>query len=53
LSLLGTVACAGKQIHDANIIATMLAHGIPKLLTHNVADFSRFTAHIKVLPLVP
>jgi predicted nucleic acid-binding protein len=53
LSLLGTVACAGRQIHDANIVATMLAHGITKLLTHNVADFSRFAPHITVLPLVP
>lgn len=53
LSLLGLVACAGKQVHDANIVATMLAHGIPTLLTHNVADFTRFGAAITVLPLVP
>src|SRR5262249_25607093 len=36
MSLLGSVACLGKQVHDANIVATMLAHGIPRLLTHNV-----------------
>ena len=53
LALLAAVPCAGKQVHDANLVATMLAHGISKLLTHNVADFSRFTAHITVVPLVP
>jgi hypothetical protein len=31
----------------------MLAHGIPKLLTHNVADFNGFAAYITVVPLVP
>lgn len=53
VSLLGSVACAGKQVHDANLVATMLAQGIPRLLTHNVADFTRFAAYITVLPLVP
>lgn len=53
LNLLVSIPCAGKQVHDANIVATMLAHGIPKLLTHNVADFNRFAAHITVVPLVP
>jgi predicted nucleic acid-binding protein len=52
-SLLGSITCAGRQIYDANIVATMLAHGIPNLLTHNVADFNRFAAHITILPLVP
>lgn len=53
LNLLGAITCAGKQIHDANIVATMLAHSIPKLLTHNVADFKRFAGHITIVPLVP
>lgn len=53
LSLLGSIPCAGKQIHDANIVATMIAHGIPKLLTHNVADFNRFAGQITLLPLIP
>jgi predicted nucleic acid-binding protein len=53
LNLLASIPCAGKQVHDANIVATMLAHGIPKLLTHNVADFNRFAAHITVIPLIP
>ena len=32
----------GKQVHDANIMATLLAIDIPCLLTHNVKDFERF-----------
>lgn len=32
----------GKQVHDANIVASMLAYNIPSLLTHNVKDFKRF-----------
>jgi hypothetical protein len=53
LSLLGTVPCGVKQIHDANIVATMMAHGLSRLLTHNVADFNRFSAQITIVPLVP
>jgi predicted nucleic acid-binding protein len=53
LNLLAVIPCAGRQIHDANIVATMLAHGIPNLLTHNVADFQRFAAYVTVVPLVP
>jgi predicted nucleic acid-binding protein len=51
--LLMAIYCGGRQIHDANIVATMLAHGIPTLLTHNVADFQRFAGHVTVAPLVP
>jgi predicted nucleic acid-binding protein len=32
----------GKQIHDANIVAVMLTHGIHRLATYNQADFQRF-----------
>jgi predicted nucleic acid-binding protein len=53
LNLLVGIPCAGSQVYDANIVAIMLAHGIPRLLTHNVADFSRFAAHITIIPLVP
>jgi predicted nucleic acid-binding protein len=53
LSLLSSIPCGGKQVHDANIVATMLAPGIPRLLTHNVVDFSRFAGIITVVPLVP
>jgi predicted nucleic acid-binding protein len=51
LSLLGEVATAGKQVHDANIIATMQVHGIRRLLTNNEAHFTRFSHLIAVVPL--
>jgi predicted nucleic acid-binding protein len=51
LSLMETVPLGGKQIHDANIAATMLAYGIPKLFTLNIVDFVRFTPQITVVTL--
>lgn len=53
LNLLRTIGAAGKQIHDANIVATMQVHGIPRLLTHNVSDFKRYSPLITVVPLQP
>jgi predicted nucleic acid-binding protein len=41
LALLQEIPAGGRQIHDANIIATMLAYGELRLLTFNVADFRR------------
>ena len=41
----------GRQVHDANIAATMLTHGLQDLLTHNVVDFARFSPLITVHPL--
>ena len=43
------VAFGGKQVHDANIVATMLAHGETRLLTFNTADFRRFGGVIEVI----
>jgi predicted nucleic acid-binding protein len=48
LSLLATYPVAGKQVHDANIVATMLANGITRLLTFNIADFRRFAGLITI-----
>lgn len=53
LNLISSISVGGKQVHDANIVATMQAYGIGRLLTHNTADFARFSATISVLPLVP
>jgi predicted nucleic acid-binding protein len=50
--LLGVIPTQGKQVHDANIVATMLTHGVSTLLTHNVADFSRFASLIRIKPLM-
>jgi predicted nucleic acid-binding protein len=51
LDLLLLIDTGGKQVHDANIVATMLVHGIGTLLTHNVSDFTRFSPLITVVPL--
>ena len=42
LRLLAIHPGAGKQVHDANLVATMLVNGITRLLTFNTADFRRF-----------
>ena len=52
LTLMEQVPVGGRQVHDANIVATMQAYGINQLLTHNIADFNRFSELITVLPLV-
>lgn len=51
MELLKAFPTAGKQIHDANIVATMLAYGIDTLLTQNVADMKRFTSRINIIEL--
>ena len=48
IQLLGDFKIGGKQIHDANIVATMLAYDIPCRLTHNIKDFKRFNSVIKI-----
>ena len=53
LALLIEVPTRGRRIHDANIVATMLAYGVRRLLTNNPDDFVRFATFIDVLPLVP
>jgi predicted nucleic acid-binding protein len=41
------------EVHDANIVATMQVYGVRHLLTHNTADFARFSHLITVVPLEP
>jgi predicted nucleic acid-binding protein len=53
LTLLVQMPVGGRQVHDANIIAAMLTHGVSRLLTHNTTDFTRFQGLITVLPLLP
>jgi predicted nucleic acid-binding protein len=50
LALLGAHYGAGRQVYDANIVATMLKHGIYRLLTFNAADFRRFKGIIELEP---
>jgi len=51
LRLLSAHPGAGKQVHDANLVATMLAHGLGRLLTFNTADFRRFAKLIEVVTI--
>lgn len=53
LALMEQFSIGGRQVHDANIVATMQAYGIKQLFTHNKKDFDRFSSLISVLPLVP
>jgi predicted nucleic acid-binding protein len=52
LALLREIPAGGKQIHDANIVATMLAYHIPTLITHNVRDFARYREKVTLQALV-
>ena len=49
VALCQEVPVGGRQIHDANIVATMLAYGERRLLTFNVADFRRFGDRIELM----
>jgi len=42
----------GKQIHDANIVATMQANAIARLATLNAADFKRYEGAVLLESLV-
>jgi predicted nucleic acid-binding protein len=53
VALLQEFPTGGKQVHDANIVATMLVHQIDTLLTINVDDMRRFEPKIKIIPLTP
>lgn len=32
----------GRQVHDARIAASLIAHGVTRILTYNPADFARY-----------
>jgi predicted nucleic acid-binding protein len=51
IELMETIPMGGKQVHDANIIATMLVYDIPRLFTLNTADFTRFIQLITLVSL--
>lgn len=51
LSLIREHGVQGKPIHDANIAATCLAYRIPRLLTHNTRDFTRYAKRLEIVPL--
>jgi hypothetical protein len=39
----------GPQVHDANIVATMLAYSESRLLAFNAADFQRFGSLVELV----
>jgi hypothetical protein len=47
----GTTLCTSGQVHDANVIATVLAHGVGTVITMNVADFARFERYVSLVEL--
>ena len=49
VSLCRDVPVGGRQFHDANIVATMLAYGERRLLTFNAMDFRRYGDRIDLL----
>ncbi len=52
LDLCREVPVAGKQVHDANIVATMLAAGERRLLTFNRGDFRRYSDRLELVELL-
>jgi len=48
LSLVQDHQVRGKQVHDCNIVATMLANGVRRLATRNASDFKRYAGIIHV-----
>jgi predicted nucleic acid-binding protein len=50
LDLLATYLTGGRQVYDANIVATMLCHDLRRLITFNTSDFHRFSSLIHLEP---
>lgn len=48
--LVATVGVSGVQVHDARLVAVMLAHSISHLLMFNVGDFRRYPVITAVHP---
>lgn len=51
LELVERFSVVGRQVHDANIVATMLACSVGCLLTANEQDFTQYSSLIVVEPL--
>ena len=43
------IPIGGKQVHDVNIVATVLAHRTRRLPTFNTADFRRYGDRIELV----
>lgn len=42
---------SGKQLHDANLVATALVHEVTAILTQNLEDFQRFSKRVRIVEL--
>jgi predicted nucleic acid-binding protein len=51
IGLLADIECSGKQVHDANVVATMLVHGVGTVVTMNLDDFARFGGYVSLVVL--
>jgi predicted nucleic acid-binding protein len=51
IEILTTTGSAGKQAHDANVVATSVAAGARSLVTADVAHFRRFGQWVDVIDL--
>jgi predicted nucleic acid-binding protein len=49
VGLLADVECRGKRVHDANLVATMLVHGVGTVVTMNLGDFARFEGYVSLI----
>ena len=52
IALCRDVPVGGSQIHDANIVATMLTYRERRLMTFNVGDFRRYVPRIELVDSV-
>lgn len=43
----------GKQVHDARLVALMMAHGVTHIMTLNAADFARYPQITVIDPSAP
>jgi predicted nucleic acid-binding protein len=50
LQLVASRSVIGKRVHDARLVAVMLAYDITHLLTFNTQDFKSFTGIVLVHP---
>ncbi|HEU0215650.1 MAG TPA: PIN domain-containing protein [Stellaceae bacterium] len=44
--LVTTHGVIGNQVYDARLVAAMIVHGVGRILTFNVADFTRYGIEI-------
>ena len=50
LALIGAHPVRGRPAHDARLVAAMIRHGVPRILTFNGRDFARYPAATVIDP---